>query len=64
PAERKASGFGLYHFCIGIGALPSSLLMAYLYQHSGTRMASTFGAVPAALSALLLLILFRAPFRA
>jgi hypothetical protein len=27
PAERRISAFGLYHFCIGIAALPSSLLM-------------------------------------
>lgn len=57
PAERQASAFGLYHFCIGIAALPSSLLMGYLYQHLGAGPAFTFGAVLAALSALLLAIL-------
>ena len=45
-------------------ALPSSLLMGYLYQHFGAGPAFTFGAVLAALSALLLLILFRAPLQA
>jgi len=64
PAERRISAFGLYHFCIGIAALPSSLLVGYLYQHSGAGLAFTFGAVIAALSAILLLILFGVLFRA
>jgi len=59
PAERRASAFGLYHFCIGIAALPSSLLMGYLYQHFGAGLAFAFGAALAALSALLLLIFLR-----
>jgi len=59
PAERRASAFGLYHFCIGIAALPSSLLMGYLYQHFGAGLAFTVGAILAALSALLLLIVLR-----
>ena len=37
--DRQAYAFGLFHFCIGIAALPSSLLMGYLYQ--------SFGAGPA-----------------
>ena len=59
PAERQASAFGLYHFCIGIAALPSSLLMGYLYQHVGAGLAFTVGAILAAVSALLLLISLR-----
>jgi MFS family permease len=59
PAERQASAFGLYHFCIGIAALPSSLLMGYLYQSFGAGPAFTVGAVLAAVSALLLLIFLR-----
>ncbi len=59
PAERQASAFGLYHFCIGIAALPSSLLMGFLYQRFGAGLAFTTGASLAALSALLLLILLR-----
>jgi len=57
--DRQASAFGLFHFCIGIAALPSSLLMGYLYQHFGAGPAFTVGAVLAGLSALLLLILLR-----
>ena len=59
PAERRASAFGLYHFCIGIAALPSSLLMGYLYQHLGAGFAFTVGATLAAVSALLLALLLR-----
>lgn len=58
-AERQASAFGLYHFCIGIAALPSSLLMGYLYQRFGAGLAFTTGASLAALSTLLLVILLR-----
>ena len=57
PQERQASAFGVYHFCIGIAALPSSLLMGYLYQRFGARLAFTTGASLASLAALLLLIL-------
>ena len=59
PAERQASAFGVYHFCIGIAALPSSLLMGFLYQRFGAAPAFTVGASLAALSALLLLIVLR-----
>ena len=57
--DRQASAFGLFHFCIGIAALPSSLLMGYLYQSFGAGPAFTVGAALAGLSALLLFILFR-----
>ena len=59
--DRQASAFGLFHFCIGIAALPSSLLMGYLYQSFGAGPAFTVGAALAGLSALLLFILFRPP---
>jgi len=59
PAERQASAFGVYHFCIGIAALPSSLLMGFLYQRFGAGPAFTVGACLASLSALLLLIVLR-----
>ncbi len=59
PPERHASAFGVYHFCIGIAALPSSLLMGFLYQRFGAGPAFTTGASLAALAALLLLILLR-----
>ena len=61
PPDRQASAFGLFHSCIGIAALPSSLLMGYLYQSFGAGPAFTVGAALAGLSALLLFILFRPP---
>ncbi|MCZ7624967.1 MAG: MFS transporter [Candidatus Methylomirabilota bacterium] len=59
PPERRASAFGLFHACIGIAALPSSLLMGYLYQTFGAGPAFTVGAALAGLSAPLLLLLLR-----
>ena len=61
PPDRQASAFGLFHFCIGIAALPSSLLMGYLYQSFGAGPAFTVGAALAGLSALLLLMLLHLP---
>ncbi len=57
PPERWARAFGLYHFCLGVAALPSSLLMGYLYQRFGPAPAFTLGAILAVASALLLAIL-------
>jgi MFS family permease len=57
--DRQASAFGLFHFCIGIAALPSSLLMGYLYQSFGAGPAFTVGAALAGFSAFLLFILLR-----
>lgn len=59
PQDRQASAFGLFHFCVGIAALPSSLLMGYLYQTHGAGPAFTVGAGLAGLSAILLLLLLR-----
>jgi MFS family permease len=59
PADHRASAFGAYHFCIGIAALPSSLLMGFLYQRLGAPVAFTTGALLAALAAFLLLVLLR-----
>ena len=59
PQDRQASAFGLFHSCVGIAALPSSLLMGYLYQTFGAGPAFTVGAALAALSALLLLLLLQ-----
>lgn len=61
PQDRQASAFGLFHFCVGIAALPSSLLMGYLYQTFGAGPAFTIGAALAGLSAILLLLLLRPP---
>jgi MFS-type transporter involved in bile tolerance (Atg22 family) len=59
PPGRWARAFGLYHFCLGVAALPSSLLMGYLYQRFGAAPAFALGAILAVASALLLAILPR-----
>jgi MFS family permease len=54
--EMRGSAFGTYNFAIGIGALPSSLLMGWLWQTFGVVVAFSFGAVMALLAALLLML--------
>lgn len=54
PAVLRARAFGTYHFAIGIGALPASLLFGALWQWLGPSIAFLTGAVLALLAALLL----------
>jgi len=61
PEARQATAFGLYYCCVGVAALPSSLLMGYLYQGFGAAPAFTLGAILAGVSALLLTGLRRLP---
>jgi MFS family permease len=44
PAEARARGFGLYHMCVGLAALPASLLFGLLYQRLGAATAFLTGA--------------------
>ncbi|MFA5857737.1 MAG: MFS transporter [Elusimicrobiota bacterium] len=53
--EVRGSAYGVYNFAIGIGALPSSLLMGLLWQKYGVVVAFSFGAGMALLSAFLLM---------
>ncbi len=57
PPDRRGGAFGWYHFAVGIGALPASLLFGWLWQQAGAPAAFGFGALLAALAAGLLLIL-------
>lgn len=54
PAEARARGFGTYHVCVGLAALPASALFGVLYQFHGTAVAFGTGACLAALAAALL----------
>jgi MFS family permease len=54
PPEARARGFGLYHLCVGLSALPASLLFGALYQHLGARAAFLTGAGLALAAAALL----------
>ena len=58
PAEARARGFGIYHMCVGLAALPASLLFGLLYQRLGAATAFLTGA-GLALAAVVLLPLSR-----
>jgi MFS family permease len=58
PAEARARGFGMYHMCVGLAALPASLLFGLLYQRLGAATAFLTGA-GLALGAVVLLPLSR-----
>lgn len=58
PRERGAA-FGWYHFTIGIGALPASILFGLIWQHASPQAAFLFGASLAGLASLLLGMLVR-----
>jgi MFS family permease len=58
PPEVRARGFGAYHLCVGVAALPASLLFGLLYQKLGARVAFLTGAA-LALAAVMLLPLSR-----
>jgi MFS family permease len=54
PSHLRARAFGTFHFAIGLGALPASLLFGALWQWRGAPAAFTVGASFAIVSALLL----------
>jgi MFS family permease len=58
PPEARARGFGMYHMCVGLAALPASLLFGLLYQRLGAATAFLTGA-GLALAAVVLLPLSR-----
>ena len=54
PPEQRGRAYGFYNGAIGIGALPASLLMGWLWQHVGVMTAFLTGAALAATAAILL----------
>jgi MFS family permease len=58
PAAARARGFGAYHLCVGLAALPASVLFGALYQWSGAPAAFLTGAA-LSLAAVVLLPLSR-----
>jgi MFS family permease len=58
PPEARARGYGAYHLCVGLAALPASVLFGALYQRLGAAAAFLTGAA-LALSAAALLPLSR-----
>jgi MFS family permease len=56
PAERGAA-FGWYHFMIGLGTLPASILFGAVWARYGVRSAFTMGALIALAAAIALVLL-------
>jgi MFS family permease len=54
-AEHRGLGFGWFHFIMGIGTLPASVLFGWLYDSAGTLAAFGWGAALAMVSAVMLL---------
>jgi MFS family permease len=55
--SKRGTAYGVYHFFIGIAALPASLLMGFLWKAVGVQWAFSFGAVMALIAAFLAIIL-------
>ncbi len=55
PAHLRGSAFGYYHFIVGLGALPASLLFGFIWHVAGATAAFLTGAALALLGAVLLL---------
>ena len=60
PASVRARAFGAYHFAIGLGALPASLLFGLVWQRLGSPAAFLMGATLALVAAVLLPLATRA----
>ncbi|MCC6441889.1 MAG: MFS transporter [Armatimonadetes bacterium] len=59
PAEIQGTAYGVFNFAIGIGALPASLLMGWLWQRAGHAAAFGAGAALALAASLLMALLVR-----
>jgi len=55
--SKRGTAYGAYHFCIGIAALPASLLMGLIWKAIGVQWAFSFGAVMALIAAFLAIAL-------
>lgn len=53
--QARGSAYGIYNFTIGIGALPSSVIMGVLWQKFGVVTAFSFGAILAVIASFLLI---------
>ena len=54
PSHLRARAFGVFHFAVGLGALPASLLFGILWQWMGAPAAFATGAGIALVSVALL----------
>jgi MFS family permease len=55
--SKRGTAYGAYHFCIGMAALPASLLMGLIWKAMGVKWAFSFGAVMSLIAALLAILL-------
>jgi MFS family permease len=59
PSHLRGRAFGVFHFAVGLGALPASLIFGILWQWRGAPAAFALGAGLALLAALLLPLALR-----
>lgn len=59
PSHLRGRAFGVFHFTVGLGALPASLLFGVLWQWKGSPVAFLVGACVALVGALLLPLALR-----
>ncbi len=57
--SKRGTAYGAYHFCIGIAALPASLLMGLVWKTWGIPWAFSFGAAMALIAAFLTILLMK-----
>ena len=57
PRQAHGTAFGFYNAAPGVGALPASVVFWVLNERRGRGVAFTVGADPAALAAVLLMLL-------
>lgn len=63
PANRSATGFGLYHMVNGLAILPASLIAGALWDHIGPQAPFWFGSIMAGVAGLLFFVFFRHELR-
>jgi len=63
PSQLRGRAFGVFHFAVGLGAFPASLLFGALWTWKGAPTAFAVGAAFALLAALLLPLALRGAFR-
>ena len=59
PSEYRGTAYGLFSFAIGVGALPASLILGFLWKTYNSKIAFTFGAGMAILAMVLFYFLIR-----
>jgi sugar phosphate permease len=61
PEELRGTAYGLYHFAVGLTALPASLGFGLLWKHAGAGAAFATSAGIAVVAGLMLLRVRRPP---